>query len=90
MSKQRVAGIIGLILLGVYSLIMSATAGTAPYAWVILGAAIGLVVIAAGSAALRLAGLHGDARDLDPSTDAVRRTSSSVALMPLDRQEESS
>jgi hypothetical protein len=46
MSKTQLAGVGGIVLVGIYSVIMMTTSGAAPYAWLILAAGIALVVTA--------------------------------------------
>ena len=46
-TQQQLAGLAGLVLLGIYSWIMMATNGTAAYAWIILIVAITLLVATA-------------------------------------------
>lgn len=47
MSRFQIAAIIALVMIAAYSAIMIATAGTAPFAWVILVTAIGLLAVTA-------------------------------------------
>ena len=46
-NHRRVAGITGIVLVGVYSLVMIATSGAADWAWLVLATAALLLVTAA-------------------------------------------
>ena len=58
MSKQQQAGatIVGLALIGIYSWIMVATSGSAPWAWVILLLAVVVLVATVRAAAAERGG----------------------------------